>query len=98
MLLAVRLSVAPPRSVEGLAAIAAVMLAILPIRSVLVPANISSLTLVDFVLASEMATLAAGAALVSLWPGINVRPRRRLLREASITQADEESGPSSQAD
>jgi hypothetical protein len=66
--LAARLMTAPPRSVEDLAAIAAIMLAILPIRTVLVPSDISALTVVDFTLGFEMALLAAGVALVNLWP------------------------------
>lgn len=46
-------------SVEGLVGVGAVMLAILPIRAVLIPGEITSLTIVDFPLASEMALLAA---------------------------------------
>ena len=49
---------------EAIAGIAAVLLAILPIRLVLVPSDISELTLVDYALGFEMAALAALACLV----------------------------------
>jgi hypothetical protein len=58
----------PPNSVEGLVGVAAIMLAILPIRAVLVPGDINAPTLVDLALAFEMALLAGGTALVYLWP------------------------------
>jgi hypothetical protein len=46
-------------SPEGIAGVAAVLLAILPIRLILVPGEISDLTLVDYWLGFEMAVLAA---------------------------------------
>jgi hypothetical protein len=67
-LLGVRLSGGTPRSVDGLLGVTAIMLAILPIREVLVPTDISSLTLVDFALASEMALLATGTVWWFVWP------------------------------
>ena len=60
-LLALRLNEGTPRSIDGLVGVTAILLAILPIRAVLVPSDIASLTLVDFALATEMALLAAGA-------------------------------------
>jgi hypothetical protein len=48
---------------ELLAGVAAVLLAILPIRQVLVPSGIGVLTLVDYVLGLEMAILAAVACM-----------------------------------
>jgi hypothetical protein len=48
---------------ESVTGVAAVLLAILPIRLVLVPGDVSELTLVDYLLGFEMATLAAIAAL-----------------------------------
>jgi hypothetical protein len=59
-----------PRSIEGIVGVAAIMLAMLPIRTVLVSGDISTLTLVDFALAFEIALLAAGAALIYLWAGL----------------------------
>ena len=70
VLLAVELSRSPPTSVEAIAGVAAIMLAIIPIRAVLVPTDIGSLTLVDYALAFEMAVLAAGTAFVYIWPNI----------------------------
>ena len=61
------------RTVEGLFGAASIMLAILPIRTVLVPGEIGSLTLVDFVLGTEMALLAAWTAAVFLWPTVTLR-------------------------
>ena len=68
-LLGIRLAEGAPRSIDGLVGVTAIMLAILPIRSVLVPADISSLTIVDFALASEMTLLAVGTVAWFLWPG-----------------------------
>jgi hypothetical protein len=82
-LMAFRLSTTPPRSVEVLVGVIAIMLAILPIRTVLVPSDISSLTLVDYALAVEMAALAAGTALRYLWP-----PLTREARPASPGNPD----------
>jgi hypothetical protein len=70
-LLALQVSQRTPRSVDGLVGVIAILLAILPIRAVLVPGDIGSLTLVDFVLASEMAILAAGTA----WWYLRPQPR-----------------------
>lgn len=67
-LLALRLYEGTPRSIDGLVGVTAILLAILPIRAVLVPGDIASLTLVDFALATEMAVLAAGAVWWYLWP------------------------------
>jgi hypothetical protein len=80
--MAVRLWRTPARSVEGLVGVTAIMFAILPIRSVLVPSEIGSLTLVDFALASEMAGLAAGTALVYLWPRRGQEPTLHLPAES----------------
>ncbi len=44
------------------------MLAILPIRAVLVPGDISSHTLVDFAAEDEMAALAFGTVVCLFWP------------------------------
>ena len=63
ILLALGLRETHARSVDGLVGVAAIMLAILPIRVVLVPSDITSLTLVDFWLATEMVALAAVAVL-----------------------------------
>jgi len=68
--LAVPLLWTRPRTVDGLVGVTGIMLAILPIRTVLVPGEIGSLTLVDFALGSEMALLAASTAFVFLWPGV----------------------------
>ena len=68
VLMGVRLSGGTPRSVDGLFGVTAIMLAILPIRQVLVPTDVSSLTLVDFALASEMALLATGTVWWFVWP------------------------------
>jgi hypothetical protein len=57
----------PPRSPEVIVGVAAILLAILPIRAVLVPSDITVLTLVDLALACEIAALAAGTALAYLW-------------------------------
>ena len=73
-LLALRLTEGTPRSVDGLVGVTAIMLAILPIRTVLVPGSISALTLVDFALASEMALLATGAVIWFVWPRRGGRP------------------------
>jgi hypothetical protein len=54
---------------EGIVGVAAVLLAILPIRLVLVPSEISGLTLVDYGLGVEMAILAALACFV-VWLGL----------------------------
>jgi hypothetical protein len=67
-LMAVRLFQGSSRPIEGFFAVATIMLTILPIRLVLVPAEITSLTLVDYALGSEMALLAAIAALSYLEP------------------------------
>jgi hypothetical protein len=56
-------STSRPVGPEGLTGVAAVLLAILPIRLVLVPSDVSELTLVDFWLGVEMALLAAIACL-----------------------------------
>jgi len=48
---------------EGFFGIAAVLLAVLPIRAVLVPSNLNTLTAVDYLLGFEMALLAAVAVL-----------------------------------
>jgi hypothetical protein len=55
-----------PVGPDGLTGVAAVLLAILPIRLVLVPSDVSELTLVDFWFALEMALLAA-VACVAVW-------------------------------
>jgi hypothetical protein len=68
VLLSLRLSDGTPRSIDGLVGVTAIMLAILPIRTVLVPGDISSLTLVDFALATEMALLATGTVWWFLLP------------------------------
>jgi hypothetical protein len=47
--------------VEALAGVATVLLATLPIRLVLVPADINELTIVDYALGLEMAILVCGA-------------------------------------
>lgn len=73
-LLALRLTEGTPRSVDGLVGVTAIMLAILPIRTVLVPGDISTLTLVDFALASEMALLATGTVVWFVWPRRAGRP------------------------
>jgi len=67
-LLSMRLSEGTPRSIDGLVGVIAIMLAILPIRTVLVPGDITSLTLVDFALATEMALLATGTVWWFLLP------------------------------
>jgi hypothetical protein len=67
-MLGLRLSEGAPRSIDGLVGVTAIMLAILPIRTVLVPSDITSLTLVDFTLATEMALLAMGTVWWFLWP------------------------------
>jgi hypothetical protein len=82
-LMVVALVGTPPRSAATLVGVVAIMLAILPIRSVLVPSEISSLTLVDFALALEMAALAAGAALRYLWPWHPADPRPNAPANAS---------------
>jgi hypothetical protein len=51
---------------EAIAGVAAVLLAILPIRAVLVPQTAVELTLVDYILGFEMAALAAFAC-VAVW-------------------------------
>ncbi len=58
---------------EVLAGVAAVLLAILPIRQVLVPSSISVLTFVDYMLGLEMAILAAIACVV-VWHSLRERP------------------------
>jgi hypothetical protein len=58
---------------EVLAGVAAVLLAILPIRQVLVPSSISVLTFVDYMLGLEMALLAAIACVV-VWHRLRERP------------------------
>jgi hypothetical protein len=68
VLLSLRLSDGTPRSIDGLVGVTAIMLAILPIRTVLVPGDITSLTLVDFALATEMALLATGTVWWFLLP------------------------------
>ncbi len=70
-LLATRLAEGTQRSIDGLVGVIAIMLAILPIRAVLVPGEITSLTLVDFALACEMGLLAFGTMLwfLGLRPG-----------------------------
>jgi hypothetical protein len=68
VLLSLRLSEGTPRSIDGLVGVTAIMLAILPIRTVLVPGDITSLTLVDFALATEMALLATGTVWWFLLP------------------------------
>jgi hypothetical protein len=55
-----------PVGPDGLTGVAAVLLAILPIRLVLVPSEVSELTLIDFWFAFEMALLAA-VACVAVW-------------------------------
>ncbi len=55
-----------PVGPEGIVGVAAVLLAILPIRLVLVPAEVHILTVVDYVLGLEMAILAA-IACFSVW-------------------------------
>jgi hypothetical protein len=67
-LLGVRVADGASQSIDALVGVAAIMLAILPIRTVLVPSDIPSLTLVDFALGSEMALLATGAVYWFLWP------------------------------
>jgi hypothetical protein len=62
-LYAVRALSRPPSPVELVVGIAAVLLAIMPIRTVLVPGSIADLTLVDYTLAFEVALL----TLVSVW-------------------------------
>jgi hypothetical protein len=47
-----------PRGVEMLVGVAAILVALLPVRSVLVPADISTLTLVDLLLGTLMTALA----------------------------------------
>jgi len=74
--LAVPLLWTSERTVDGLVGVTGIMLAILPIRTVLVPGEIGSLTLVDFALGSEMALLAASTAFVFLWPRVRDRVRR----------------------
>jgi len=59
----------PSGSIDGLVGVIAIMLAILPIRAVLVPGEITSLTVVDFALATEMALLAAGTIIWFARPG-----------------------------
>jgi hypothetical protein len=61
---------------EVVAGVAAVLLAILPIRAVLVPAEISELTLLDYWLGFNMATLAA-VACVAVWRGRGHAPSRQ---------------------
>lgn len=61
-----------PVGAEGIAAVAAVLLAILPIRLVLVPAEVHTLTVVDYVLGLEMAILAA-IACFSVWLALGRR-------------------------
>lgn len=51
---------------DALAGVAAVLLAILPIRLVLVPTEISELTLIDYWLGWEMGLL-AGLACLAVW-------------------------------
>jgi hypothetical protein len=60
--------IAPARGIgpDSVTGVAAVLLAILPIRLVLVPAEVSELTLIDYLLGFEMALLASLAALVVL--------------------------------
>lgn len=82
-LMVAALATTPPRSAGTLVGVVAIMLAILPIRSVLVPSEISSLTLVDFALALEMAALAAGAALRYLWPWHPTKPHQSAPANAS---------------
>jgi hypothetical protein len=67
----------PSGSIEGLVGVGAVMLAILPIRLVLIPGEITSLAIVDFALASEMALL---AAVTLVW---FVRPRKTATADPS---------------
>jgi hypothetical protein len=76
------LSEGSARSTDGLVGVAAIMLAILPIRLVLVPSEITSLTLVDFILGAEMALLAAVTVILWLvWPAIRRPPASRSRRE-----------------
>lgn len=67
-LLGLRLSAGTQRSTDGLVGVIAITLAILPIRAVLVPGDMSSLMLVDFALAGEMAALAFGTVVWLFWP------------------------------
>jgi hypothetical protein len=61
---------------EGIAGVAAVLLAILPIRFVLVPGEISDLTLVDYWLGFEMAALAA-LACGAVWRALGAKTSDR---------------------
>jgi hypothetical protein len=72
LLLLVFVAVVPRKRAVGpdaIAGVAAVLLAILPIRLVLVPGDVTILTLVDYWLGIEMAVLAALACLV-VWRGL----------------------------
>ena len=73
LLLVVFVGLAPRKRAvgpEAIAGVAAVLLAILPIRLVLVPGDVTILTLVDYWLGIEMAILAALACLV-VWRALS---------------------------
>ena len=59
---------------EVIAGIAATLLAVLPIRLVLVPSELTGLTLVDYLLGLEMALL-AGLACFVVWRGLVAQPK-----------------------
>jgi hypothetical protein len=60
LLLIVRMIRRPPLTVDSVAIVGAMLIAVLPVRLVLVPGAIGSLTLVDYMLALQMALLVAG--------------------------------------
>lgn len=70
-----------PTGSETLIGLGAILIAILPLRAVVVPADVRGLSLVDYILGSEMALLALVAVILAV-------PRKRSSATAAVDHVD----------